>query len=111
MSMFALSTDPVADVDYAVLCGACPNTIAEHFSMFAVIYNLGVVNEHGDAAPERLFTCATGLGDTVSWAMDHHHSFVPPTVHRLTPYCPFCGAAWFECDHDARGLCAKRVAS
>lgn len=93
------------DVHHAVLCGACPEPVAEHYSCYAVSYESTDLD--GEPTGERLFTCKVGLADTLEWAIVHNRSFVPPAISRLTPYCPFCNAAWFNCTTDARGLCVK----
>ena len=108
-SLELVATDVASDVTYPVLCGTCPDAYGEHLAYYAVAYDSADLD--GDAAPERLFTCKLGLGETYAWAEEHNQSFVPPSISKLRlaslSACPHCGAAYFACVTDARGLCVK----
>jgi len=109
MSLTVFATESASDVDYAVLCGTCPDALGEHLASHVVVYESGA-HLDGEPAPEPLYTCQAGVGETWDWAETHNRSFVPPSISRLTasvPACPSCGAEYFDCVTDFRGLCVK----
>lgn len=106
MTLAVFATKSASDLHYAVLCGTCPDALGEHNAAFVVVYESGA-HLDGEPAPEPLYTCVSGLGETWDWAETHNRSFVPPSISRMTPRCPHCGAIEFECVTDSHGLCVK----
>lgn len=105
-SLELVATDVASDVDYAVLCGTCLDSLGEHYAAFRVVYESGAYLD-GELAPEPLYTCDDGFMETAREAAARSTSFAPPTFELLPPVCKYCGASEFGCVTDSRGLCVK----
>lgn len=116
-----LATDRAGDVTYSVSCGQCPEANGEPRTATHVI-GYDSTDLDGEPIGERLFTCVPCFGETYVWAETQNRSFVPPTIDRIpteapapvsasVPRCAFCGAAFYECVTDFRGLCVAQEVS